>query len=138
MLVGIQFGAISWLCFTGPLICRSLFCLFAELFAIVIIMAGIFHLNWKSFSVFPEPRPDGQLETTGIYGIIRHPMYAGVLLISTLLIWEYPETSRIIAGVLLTVVILVKIRNEEKWLANRYPQFGEWKSRTNRLIPFIW
>jgi protein-S-isoprenylcysteine O-methyltransferase Ste14 len=138
ILVGLQFTALAYITFSAPLVCISLMGLFAELGAIMLIMSGVFQLSWTSFSVFPEPRPDGKLETEGIYAWIRHPMYAGILLITFLLVLDYPSINRVLSALILTIVLLIKIRHEEKWLLDRYPQFTDWKKSSDRLIPFVW
>jgi len=112
--------------------------LFLELAGIFLAMSGLIKLNWKSFSVFPEPRPDGQLETGGNYAIIRHPMYAGVLLIAGTLVWEYPSDLRVACLLVLITVLILKINMEEAFLEKKYPSFQSWKKSSNRLIPFIW
>lgn len=138
LLVAAQLGAIGYLSFSAPLISRSLEFLFAELAGILLMFSGIIRLSWISFSVFPEPRPDGRLETSGIYSVIRHPMYAGLLLISAVLVLDFPSIFRLLAWLLLVAVLLKKISQEEKWLTERYLEFAEWAGKTDRLIPFLW
>jgi protein-S-isoprenylcysteine O-methyltransferase Ste14 len=136
--VSLQFFCIAYLCLSAPLIAEHLSLLLPELTGILLIAAGLLKLNWQSFSVFPEPRPDGRLETKGIYAFIRHPMYAGVLLTGLVLVVEFPSFFRILSLGILSLVIILKIQKEEAWLEEKYPEFKDWKSRTNRLIPFIW
>ncbi len=136
--VSLQFLCIVYLSLSAPLIADHLSLLLLELAGILLTAAGLLKLNWQSFSVFPEPRPDGRLETKGIYAFIRHPMYAGVLLTGLVLVIEFPSFLRILSLSLLSLVILLKIQKEEGWLEEKYPEFKDWKSRTNRIIPFLW
>ena len=136
--VTLQFFCLAYLASSAPLLSETLFGLIPELTGILIAMAGLLKLNWRSFSVFPEPRPDGKLETGGIYAFIRHPMYAGILLLFLVLVIEYPSILRITALLLLGMVFIIKIRLEEAWLASRYPEFADWSKSSDRLIPFIW
>jgi protein-S-isoprenylcysteine O-methyltransferase Ste14 len=133
-----QFSCLAFLSFSAPLICLSIPSLMVEMAGILLAISGLFRLSWTSFSVFPEPRPDGRLETSGIYSLIRHPMYAGLLIIGTVLVYDFPGIFRFTALFILAGIFILKIRMEEKWLAERYPEFGKWKTRTFRLIPFIW
>lgn len=136
--VGTQFVCIAYLSLSAPLVAGRLFMLLFELTGILLTAAGLLKLNWISFSVFPEPRPDGRLETTGIYSFIRHPMYAGVLLTALVLVWEFPSFFRIISLLLLSAVLTRKILLEERWLKEKYPDFENWKNQTDRIIPFVW
>ena len=79
------------------------------------------------------------LVTGGIYGVIRHPSYLGLLINS--LGWSLAFRSGV--GVLLTVLLipplLARIDAEENLL---YSQFGDdyntYRSRTSRVIPGIY
>jgi protein-S-isoprenylcysteine O-methyltransferase Ste14 len=91
------------------------------------------------FSGLVAIQPGHTLVTGGIYGVIRHPSYLGLLINS--LGWSLAFRSG--AGVLLTVLLipplLARIDTEENLL---YSQFGDdyntYRSRTWRLIPGIY
>jgi len=138
VLVILQMLALFYLAISAPLLARNLGFLLWELAGILIVISGLIGLNWKSFSVFPEPRPDGKLVTTGIYAFIRHPMYAGILAFTSVLVLDYPSWPRALALLILTTVFLIKIQKEERWLENQYPESKDWRDKTDRLIPFIW
>ena len=138
LLVCLQLVSLLYLAISAPVMAAHLSGLFIELAGIILAGSGLMKLNWKSFSVFPEPRPDGQLETGGIYAFIRHPMYAGVFLIASTLVWEYPSALRIACLILLGTVFILKINIEEAYLEKKYPSFQSWKKTSNRLIPFVW
>ena len=76
---------------------------------------------------------------TGLYGIVRHPMYAVTLalflsmplilgsLISFVIFLAYP------------FIIAARIKNEEKVLTEGLDGYAEYKNKVKyRLIPFIW
>ena len=133
-----QMLALFYLAISAPLLARKLGFLLWELAGILIVISGLIGLNWKSFSVFPEPRPDGKLVTTGIYAFIRHPMYAGILAITSVLVLDFPSWPRAFALLILITVFLIKIQKEERWLAAQYPDSKDWRDKTDRLIPFLW
>ena len=138
LLVLIQFSLLGYLSISAPLLASHLYALLLELGGILVAIAGLIRLNWISFSVFPEPRPDGRLETRGIYAILRHPMYAGLMLVAIVLTTEFPSALRITGTLLLCSVFIVKIKKEELLLEKKYPEFQAWKKTSNRLIPFVW
>lgn len=76
---------------------------------------------------------------TGLYGIVRHPMYAAALLLFV--------SMGLVLGSLISFVILLgcipilakRIRNEEMVLEEGLPGYREYKNRVKyRLIPFVW
>jgi len=76
---------------------------------------------------------------TGLYGIVRHPMYSATvfLFISMPLVLG----SLIAAAVMLLYVpvIALRISNEEELLARELEGYSEYKQKVRyRLIPFIW
>ena len=76
---------------------------------------------------------------TGLYGIVRHPMYMAVviLFLSMPLVLGSLVSFVIMLG---CIPILVKrIRNEEKGLEEGLPGYREYKQKVKyRLVPFIW
>jgi protein-S-isoprenylcysteine O-methyltransferase Ste14 len=80
-----------------------------------------------------------RLVTTGIYGIIRHPSYLGLLISS--LGWALAFRSGV--GVLLAACmlppLLARIRAEEKLLRTHFgEEYEAYRARTSRLIPGVY
>jgi protein-S-isoprenylcysteine O-methyltransferase Ste14 len=90
----------------------------------------------RRFSGLVAIQPGHTLVTNGIYGVIRHPSYLGLLVNS--LGWALGFRSGV--GLLLTALMIpplvARIRAEERLLQT---QFGEeyevYRTRTSRLIP---
>jgi protein-S-isoprenylcysteine O-methyltransferase Ste14 len=93
----------------------------------------------RRFSGLVAIQPGHTLVTSGVYGVIRHPSYLGLLVDS--LGWALAFRS--VVGVLLTALLipplLARIRAEERLLR---AQFGEeydvYCNRTSRLIPWLY
>src|SRR6202047_1350567 len=91
------------------------------------------------FSGLVAIQPGHTLVTSGVYGVIRHPSYLGLLANS--LGWALAFRAGV--GVLLTAliipVLLARIRAEERLL---YSQFGAeydaYRARTSRLVPGLY
>jgi len=80
-----------------------------------------------------------RLVTNGIYGIIRHPSYLGMLVNS--LGWGLAFRS--VLGVLLTAALAVplhaRIQAEERLLASQFgPDYEAYRRRTSRLLPGVY
>lgn len=93
----------------------------------------------RRFSGLVAIQPGHRLVTDGIYGVIRHPSYLGLLV--NALGWALAFRSAV--GVLLTaltVVILVgRIRSEEALLRSQFgAEYDAYRTRTWRLIPGLY
>ena len=82
---------------------------------------------------------ENKLKTDGIYAWVRNPMYTGIwfLMISTSLMWHnYCMVIMIpVDWIILTVVLK---NTEEKWLLDLYgTEYGEYKKRVNRCVPWF-
>lgn len=80
---------------------------------------------------------EGKLITTGVYGIVRNPVYSAFLAISTGVIIGERNAALFVVPLVLWIFLTILMKNtEEKWL---YERFGEeylaYKSRVNRVIP---
>jgi protein-S-isoprenylcysteine O-methyltransferase Ste14 len=93
----------------------------------------------ERFSGLVAIQPGHTLVTAGIYGVIRHPSYLGLLINS--LGWSLAFRSGV--GVLLTVslvpLLLVRINAEEKLLHSQFgDDYNAYRSHTRRLIPRVY
>jgi len=93
----------------------------------------------RRFSGLVAIQPGHTLVTTGIYSVIRHPSYLGLLVNS--LGWGLAFRSG--AGVLLTALLipplLARIHAEERLLrAQLGDEYGTYCARTSRLIPGLY
>lgn len=92
---------------------------------------------WLSRTI--EVQEEQQVVDTGLYGIVRHPMYSATLLLFLAMplvlnsVWSF-------AIMLLYVPVIVKrIRNEEVVLEQGLAGYSDYMKRVRyRLIPFIW
>jgi protein-S-isoprenylcysteine O-methyltransferase Ste14 len=91
------------------------------------------------FSGLVAIQPGHRLVTTGIYRVIRHPSYLGLLISS--LGWGLAFRSGIgvlLAG-LLVPPLLARIRAEEKLLRSQFgAEYDSYRARTSRLIPGLY
>lgn len=90
------------------------------------------------FSGLVAIQPGHTLLTTGIYSVIRHPSYLGLLVNS--LGWGLAFRSGV--GVLLAAMmippLLARIRAEERLLSSQFgDEYEAYRARTSRLIPGV-
>ena len=86
-----------------------------------------------------EVEENQKVVSTGLYGIVRHPMYLATLFMFLPLPLILGSFWGLIPFSLYLVAIVVRIINEEKVLTNELDGYKEYKKKTKyRLIPFIW
>lgn len=77
--------------------------------------------------------------TTGPYAVVRHPMYVGAWLIYVFSPLALGSYWAMIASMMFTVILVVRVLNEEKVLIKELDGYLEYTRRTRyRLIPGIW
>jgi len=91
------------------------------------------------FSGLVAIQPGHRLVTSGVYGVIRHPSYLGLLVNS--LGWALAFRS--IVGLLLTALLIpplaARIRAEERLLRTQFAdEYDAYSRRTSRLIPGLY
>ena len=100
-------------------------------------MAAVLGLG-RNLTAFPRPIEGGTLVPSGAYAIVRHPIYFGLILAA--FGWALWNTS--LTGVGLTVVLFIffdlKSRQEERWLAQVYPEYRAYQQRVKKLIPWVY
>ena len=105
-----------------------------NLISSIVFVAGIliFSVGWKDLGELRFVIEPGQLRTSGIYAIIRHPIYLGL----KLMFFGIALLSRSIIGLILIILILiplhvVRTRKEEAALIRKYgDQYREYRERT--------
>lgn len=86
-----------------------------------------------------EVQDNQKVIDTGLYGIVRHPMYTAttLLFLAMPLVLASPISFAIM--LLYIPLIVIRIKNEEKVLEEGLEGYKEYKTRVKyRVIPFIW
>ena len=91
----------------------------------------------RSTRVHPVPGPGSALRTDGIYAVIRHPMYAAVLLACTGVAVSTGRVLSIGAVLSLAVLLHAKARFEDRMLAEQYGwRYAVYAQRVPALLPW--
>jgi protein-S-isoprenylcysteine O-methyltransferase Ste14 len=112
---------------------------------VVLFLAGARHYDAFQFLGLPQSsdkKPHGvltgssRLNTRGILGRIRHPWYAGALVI----IWARPlDISAIIVNLILTAYIFIGTFLEEKKLLREFgDEYRAYQAEVSSFFPFKW
>jgi protein-S-isoprenylcysteine O-methyltransferase Ste14 len=111
--------------------------LLLQLAAFAIAFWGILAMGILKVSVFPVPRENSELITSGPYRFTRHPMYTGIILMAGALIAARFTWLRLIVFLILVVNQIIKLLWEERMLAVKISSYKTYMERTWRLIPWI-
>ena len=86
-----------------------------------------------------EIQEDQRVVDTGLYGIVRHPMYAVTLWLFLAIPIVLGSWWSLVCFAPYVVVIIVRIKSEEKILEAELEGYSEYKKRVKyRIIPFVW
>ena len=113
------------------------------------VAAGIFLLGyalyaevmrenvWLSRTV--EVQQGQKVIDTGLYGIVRHPMYSATLVLFLSMPLVLNSVWSFVLMLLYVPIIVKRIRNEEVVLGRDLAGYKEYKQRVRyRIIPYIW
>ncbi|MBQ9838594.1 MAG: isoprenylcysteine carboxylmethyltransferase family protein [Oscillospiraceae bacterium] len=76
---------------------------------------------------------------TGLYGIVRHPMYAATILLFLMIPLVLGSWYALIAFGFYPAIIIARLKDEEELLTAELPGYAEYKQKVKyRIIPFVW
>ena len=92
---------------------------------------------WLSRTV--EVQADQKVVDTGLYGVVRHPMYMSTLLLFLSMPLVLGSVISFVIMLAYIPIIALRIRNEEEVLERGLQGYSEYKKRVRyRVIPFVW
>jgi protein-S-isoprenylcysteine O-methyltransferase Ste14 len=99
-----------------------------------ICAVGLLHLG-SSLTASPVPLPEAELRSDGLYRLVRHPVYTGLLVFA----WADAAASGSWAqagcALALTTLLTGKAVWEERMLAATHPGYVGYTARTGRFLP---
>jgi protein-S-isoprenylcysteine O-methyltransferase Ste14 len=104
----------------------------------VLRIAPVFVLG-RRFSGLVAIQPGHRLVTGGIYGVIRHPSYLGLLV--NALGWglAFRAGVGVFIALLMLIVVLARIEAEERLLHQTFgAEYDAYRARTWRLFPYFY
>ncbi len=113
---------------TGTVIFLVAYCLFGE----------VLREN-RYLSRTIEVQEDQEVVSTGLYGVVRHPMYTATVLLFLSMPLVLGSLPSLIVMLAYIPIIVKRIRNEEQVLEGELKGYSEYKEKVKyRLIPYIW
>jgi protein-S-isoprenylcysteine O-methyltransferase Ste14 len=113
--------------------------------AALLVLSSIFLFRSFADNTFLSPLVRIQAErehrvvSTGVYRVVRHPMYLGAVLMFIGAPLFVSASTALAAGASLSILLAVRIVDEERLLATELPGYAEYRQRVRyRILPGIW
>lgn len=90
-----------------------------------------------SLTPSPIPKASAELATSGMYRVVRHPIYSALLLVGLGLVVRGASLwhGAVFAG--LVVLLQIKARAEEGMLLKKFQGYASYAARVGRFIPGV-
>lgn len=129
--LGVRFG---WFMLPMPICILA-----ATLFIIAYILYAEVLRENTYLSRTIEVQEDQKVIDTGLYGIVRHPMYSATLLLFLSMPLVLGSVWSFLIFLAYPFIIAARLKDEEKFLEEELEGYREYKEKVKyRLIPFIW
>ncbi len=102
----------------------------------VLAVLGVVGLG-PALTASPIPRERAALVTHGVYGLMRNPIYTGLMIGGLGLAAFGASWWHLATWLALVILLALKGRWEERMLAARHPDFAEYAHRVGRFLPGI-
>lgn len=99
---------------------------------------ALFHNRIGNFRIYPEPKPNAELVTSGPYRLVRHPMYSALVVMMLGVVAYNGHWLNLLGLVLVAVAVVGKALREERFLNARFTEYAGYARATPRFIPFTW
>lgn len=77
--------------------------------------------------------------STGLYGIVRHPMYMATILLFLMMPLVLGSWYAFIIFLIYPVLIVIRLKGEEALLVRELPGYADYRQKVRyRIIPFVW
>ena len=105
-----------------------------EWLGVAVLVVGLVNLG-RSLTPLPSPVPHGELHTGGLFGLVRHPIYSGIMALAVGAAALSGNPLTVVAALALIGWFMLKARWEEAQLDARYPGYAAYRRRTPRFVP---
>ncbi|HFS67038.1 MAG TPA: isoprenylcysteine carboxylmethyltransferase family protein [Flavobacteriia bacterium] len=137
ILVFLQFAIIAFFIIDGSLQRNKIYFII-QLSGLLIALWGIYVMQLGKFNIQPEVKENTNLNKKGPYKMVRNPMYLGIILFFGMAVVGYFTKLRFVLFVILTIVLLMKIFMEEKFLTQKFgEEYLKYQKETFRLLPYV-
>jgi protein-S-isoprenylcysteine O-methyltransferase Ste14 len=104
----------------------------------LLIVFFVFRENSFTSAII-DVAPGQKIVCTGPYALVRHPMYAGALVMLSGIPLALGSWWGLLTVIPIAIVIVWRLIEEERFLETHLPGYSEYRSKVrHRLVPYIW
>jgi protein-S-isoprenylcysteine O-methyltransferase Ste14 len=92
----------------------------------------------ENLTPLPHPKDDATLVRDGVYRIVRHPIYGGIVLMTLGSGLTTANTTRTLLGGIMALFFDAKARREEAWLIEKFSDYPAYRRSVKKLVPFVY
>ena len=137
-LLLIQILSIAYIVITGPVVTENIVVLAFEVFAVFLILWTLWTIKIGKFSLHSPRLRKSRLVPKGPFIYVRHPVYTAFLVLAVCWVINLPNLIRIVVLLILVISVLLTVNYYENLLSRKLNDFGLYKQKTYRLIPFVY
>ena len=110
--------------------------LILAIFGFLVALFSVFNLD-RNLTVYPTPKSNSNLITSGLYKYTRHPIYSGIIFFTFGYSIYLGSVFKLIISLLLFIWFYLKSNYEEKRLMEKYSDYIKYRKITGRFFPKI-
>jgi protein-S-isoprenylcysteine O-methyltransferase Ste14 len=107
-----------------------------SLAGVAILLISFVNLG-KSLTANPVPLENSTLKTSGLYSIVRHPIYLGLILLAVSAAIQKGGWIHVTSAISLLVLLSFKARFEERMLLEKFDGYAAYSAKVGRMIPLV-
>lgn len=92
----------------------------------------------RNLSALPHPKEDAQMVAHGVYKIVRHPIYSGIIVGAIGYALLTASLLTLLLAMTLFLFFDIKSRREEKYLGLKFHNYAVYQQQVKKLIPFVY
>jgi protein-S-isoprenylcysteine O-methyltransferase Ste14 len=92
----------------------------------------------ENLTPFPRPQANARLVSGGAYGLVRHPIYGGLIIAAGGWGLATASPAALLGAFVLAGFFTLKSMREEAWLLDKVEGYEAYRRRTRRLLPWLY
>ncbi|MCT7949592.1 isoprenylcysteine carboxylmethyltransferase family protein [Ancylothrix sp. C2] len=103
----------------------------------ILIIKALLDLG-NNLTPLPQPKETNQLVQTGIYSIVRHPLYSGIIFLGLAFTIYHQSLTHLLGSLILFIFFDIKAKREENLLSQKHSDYPDYQKRVKKLLPGLY